>query len=333
MPLLQAKKSLSKLFGGSPIFLFDKQELLGLAKQVGVEAVHIDTIGAACLSSHDGLIFVFSNRNLNDEQALLSYLSKGSVLQFPLHAFNGNLKNCLYTLNMCKNFDVENAVKLNNQVVSVLASKSARFDFLSPRNGLKIDLNDNIKIMEVATNSMLGSDEDLAFSAFSEVALIPFETTGTNLTPEKLGYKIEGSLAIDGTLCAVHRGAPTKVVDQNRVVEDFFCCLHKLNEFPMRAEIKNSKLSALFTRSGTDLSAMLIAGDAPIFNGTILELAVGTNASMNGNTIDWSFNSPVNEFALGFHIAIGDGIRCPHIDLISIDPVGVRNLLRGIEYD
>jgi hypothetical protein len=49
----------------------------------------------------------------------------------------------------------------------------------------------------------------------------------------------------------------------------------------------------------------------------LIEVAFSTNTGMKSETIDWNYNSVLNETSLGVHIALGDGATGAHIDFIA----------------
>lgn len=92
--------------------------------------------------------------------------------------------------------------------------------------------------------------------------------------------------------------------------------LHRAEEFPLRIELKNSKFRTIATRSGRVVTNEFVGEMDDVLSNNVMELALGTNAGANADTLVWRFNSPINESALGFHVAVGDGDRSPHVDFM-----------------
>ncbi|MEG9884893.1 MAG: hypothetical protein V6Z86_09895, partial [Hyphomicrobiales bacterium] len=80
--------------------------------------------------------------------------------------------------------------------------------------------------------------------------------------------------------------------------------------------IGHSRVVAIRTRSGNDVSDIFMREMDALLANNLIELALGTNAGAVPSSLDWRYNSPVNESALGFHVGLGDGSRCAHVDFM-----------------
>ena len=107
---------------------------------------------------------------------------------------------------------------------------------------------------------------------------------------------------------------------KHTLVENFLAQLYSQNEFPLHVEVHASRFTKVVSKSGNDILPELLKHMDPVRYNNIIELGIGTNAGATAENINWSYNSPINESALGFHFALGDGAMSPHIDFICSSP-------------
>lgn len=320
---LQGKAQLAEIFQTEPVFLFEDDDLLNFAREQGVNAATFDADGLisgsdAKLSSD--VVFVVSDRTLPRAWAGAGELNTKNVLQIPTHAFDGRTCASAYTLSMCASLDLVDCVARNNAVLAELTSQRQKFSFRSECSTVCFTLADEIRLMPTATSQIIKDAEDYALSTYTEVALIPNKIRANEISPDALGYNVNGSFECHGCLVALHFGIEGENAVRKRRLVELIDRLHQENEFPLTVHIACSQMVAVRTKSGVDVSEFFLGEMNEVLAENLIEVALGTNVGANRETLDWTINSPINESALGFHVAIGDGTRCPHVDFICACP-------------
>ena len=333
MPYIEAKRALSPVFESEPFFLFDDPQVFEEASALDSSTVAMDLLpemvageqAEQTLANHD-VIFVVSDRQTPESSSLTPFLRGRNVLHLPAYAFCGDKAHTRYLLDMCRALDLEDCVKRNNEVIRRLSSHHGRFELLSEKSDTTFTLGSRIKMMQTASRALITDGADLSLASFTEVALIPRALEkDEGLSPSSIGYDVSGSFQCDGCLIATHLGTPKEVENAKIDLLNLFRKTRRNGGFPLRVVMKESKTTEILTKNGEDILPAILPYMHELFGSNILELALGTNERANAKSIDWSFNSPVNESALGFHIGLGDGTACPHIDLICCDERAYEN--------
>lgn len=314
---VQAREQLKKVFHNTPLFIFDNETLFEEAKSQEVDALYLGAkdINSISATIPNDIILVVTDRSLPKFSELAPELRNRNILQIPTHAFNGCPEVTRYTIEMCKNLDLADCVKKNSSIIKELQKDKDFFSLKSTKSDISFHLFSDIKIMQVAIFDLLENHEDYALSTFTEVALIPNHIDINNTKPSDLGYDINGSFKCDGCLTAIHHGMPDEILRQKELIDNFISSLHNESAFPLKIKIKGSKVFSIHTNNREVTNAFLSEMHGTLSN-NIIELGIGTNKMANTETINWKHNSPINESALGFHLAIGDGAMCPHVDFI-----------------
>lgn len=316
--LIQARDQLSTIFNSTPLFLFDAQNIYEIAVSRGLESRLIGDFETAS-SEHDvvnDVVFVISDRDWRATNGLSRLLKRCNVLQIPNYAFDSSSAASLYTLEKCGTLDLHDCIERNRRVLDELGKPRQHFSLESDRSTLTFSLFDDIRIMETATSDRMEEGMDHALSTYTEVALVPNAIDATHMQPSDLGYDANGSFECDGCLVAVHAGAPADLLVRKRRLEMAIDLLHQASEFPLRIDIVHSKFDRIATASGRDVTDIFVREMDELLGANVMELAVGTNAQATRSDLDWRHNSPINESALGFHLGLGDGARCPHVDFM-----------------
>lgn len=317
--LIQAREKLREIFKTDPVFLFDTEEMFETGQENGLNSVLVKAENQKNISDQISadIVFVVSDRELRTIPSFSDILKSRNVLQIATHAFDGGTEATRYTLEMCRTLDLRDCVRRNTEVIAEFMTSRDRFMFTGSKSDVKFTLSQNIRLMETATKShILEQGMDYALSTYTEVALIPNRIKAKDISPKELGYDVSGSFLCDGTLVAVHHGTHQSAQDRHKLIALIMERLYDDDEFPLHIEVDRSKVVSVVTKSGRQILPELLRHMDPILYDNIVELAVGTNAGATPEHLIWRYNSPINESALGFHIAVGDGAMSPHIDFI-----------------
>lgn len=301
-----------KIFSSEePIILCDNKDIESSLQLAGIEAfdIHSEDI-VNVINNKSSAVMVISNPKL-DRKLLKGNISKLNVLIIPCYAFSSNTTEVVYTVIKMLEVDFEESVsKLKH-----LKSRYKAGEIISIKNEC-IDIRASItefRIMGLCNEGVisLGSDEPLA--AFTEIGLVPNVTNGNF---KDIGYSVNGTMLCDGVCVAKDRECKDHVHELHQSAWSLFQTLRLTNEFPIKLKISENKVVGALTKSGRNIISMISDLMCEPFNTTLLEFAIATNSSVN-ETVDWSMNSVINESSEGVHVGLGDGIHCPHIDLIT----------------
>jgi hypothetical protein len=329
--ILQAHKSISSIFNSAPLFVVEGDDIKTALDELEIDNVQLFADGSLSASMDrvtNDVVFVISDRDISDNSMLSRLLDGKNILQIPTHAFDGSLETTLYTLRMCSSLDLEDCVARNNAVLAEIASDRKDFSLESARSSVRFSLYDEVRIMETAQEQYLTDGSEMALSTYTEVAFIPNILDARTVQPALLGYNVSGTFQCDCCLVAIHMEIDAEIVDRHQKLMDVIDGLHERGEFPLSIELLDAQVKSIKTRSGIDVSSAFLGHMHGHLAENILELAVGTNAGANRDTLTWRYNSPINESALGFHVAIGDGRLCPHVDFICACPDAYDSFFR-----
>lgn len=316
--LIQTYDTLRPLFEKPPVFLFDQSALFEEAKSIGLECVLLDQHFSkdSFAKGKSGVVFVISDREPPEIAELAPALGSRNVLHIPTYAFDGSLPCTRYTLQKCSGLDLVDCVERNKRVINELQKAKANFSLESDKSTVRFSLLSEIRILGPMTSLQVPDGMDCSIAAYTEVALVPNQMEGPQLNSTLIGYQLSGEFLVDGCLVAIHRGVPAAIVNAQRRLVAKIDEIRSLGGFPIRLAMEDSTVTRISDRQGNDLLEIFLGEMHPFLGANVLELAVGTNAAAQESELDWSYNSPYNESALGFHIGIGDGALCPHIDFI-----------------
>lgn len=315
---LRARDALLPAFGGSAVFLFDNHDLfLGCKEEYsGCFLLDKNYSSSDLQEEAAGVIFCVTERDVPELSALRGLLAKRTVLHLPTYAFDGSVVATKYTAAMCAMLDLADCVRRNRLVLDEYASARDTFSLHGNCSSISFQLTPEILIMQAATEVAMPSGEDFALSNYTEVALIPNSFLSGQASIDELGYDIKGSFDCHCALVAIHRGADLTVVQGHKTLRSVFGRLFDDGEYPLRVRIARFQVIEILTRSGFDMMSLVQRWMHSDLENSVTEVGIGTNSRTIFEQFDWRINSPFNETALGFHIGLGDGIRCPHIDLV-----------------
>jgi len=335
MPYIAAKQSLSAAFLDEPIFLFDDITLYNDAKHVdpSVQMAHLKHVDSAPMpieadSTPHNIVFIISDKESIALTMLAPILRDMNVLHLPAYAFTNTENSTRYMLSMCGQLNIKQCISHNKDIVSHLSNHQGLFQLRSKKSDIVFTLGHEIKLMQSASESVICNGGDLALSAFTEVALIPNTIVGSNkIDTNLLGYDVNGVFECDGCLVATHIPTHETVRSSKADLVSTMATLRENSEFPLQVAIQNSNFKSVKTASGQEIIGTFASHMSKHLETNVLELALGTNENANVHNIDWSFNSPINESALGFHLGMGDGLNCPHVDFICCDSYAFNHFL------
>ncbi|WP_028672265.1 hypothetical protein [Saccharospirillum impatiens] len=182
----------------------------------------------------------------------------------------------------------------------------------------------DFRIMSLCNEGVISHAGDETLAAFTEIGLVPNVTSGDF---RKIGYNVNGTMLCSGVCVAKDRDCKDHVHNLHQSAWSLFQTLRLTNEFPISLTIDDNRLICAFTASGMDVTSKISNLMCEPFNTTLLEFAIATNSSITEG-VDWSMNSVINESSEGIHIGLGDGIHCPHIDLV----MPYKNILDNISF-
>lgn len=312
---------LRSVFSGNPSILFDDTSLyhrnyIGDVVRGGADK--------SSLGSADNLVWFITKHSLNLSDELRKILKEKSILHVPIYAFSQSEESVEYTLrNLCA-VNFEDCVARNQKVFDYICEAPSPIQVENDKVKVTIELFDNLSMMQPFLGNEIGHGEDWSLGAFTEVGLVP-PSTSSGLNNK--GYSICGTMKIDGVLVAKHQHCSDDCKEKHASLVDYFETKLTSADFPLTIEMRDARLVGVRTLGERDLTGEIIAFMAPGVNSHILEVAFGTNENASNSTLNWSINSPINESALGMHVAIGDGVSCPHLDFVCSDKdvLGVFN--------
>ncbi len=303
--------SLDTIFKGEfPLILCDNLDTVSSLSLAGISAydIHSDTIGDI-ISNHKSAIMIISNPGL-DRSLLRDHIMDLNVLVIPCYAFGSRTEDVVYTILNTLDIDFKDTTS-DLRHLSSLYEDGNTLHIQTGNFSVSVELY-NHKKMHICQDGIIENGDDVPLADLTEIALVPNVERGEF---KKIGYNINGTMQCFGVCVAKDRDCHEHVHQLHNKAWSFFQTLRVSGGFPLTIVIANNEIISIKSGNGNDITHIIHNLMSEPFNLTILEYAIATNRSVV-DKIDWSVNSPVNESAEGVHIGIGDGIRCPHIDLI-----------------
>lgn len=298
---------LHKLFGGRPpVFVSDSDDLVNHLDQMNLMTMRLEDLRhGGGLPGQAAILLVTDFGRLGPRRELEQMFRKSRVLWIPLASFDASLEASLYAVSILLSSDLEAAVAENRRWIDTFASSTKPLRFVGGGTGLVAELGDPL----LATSQLeveLPVGRWRSIGAYTEASL----TAGSE---DLLAtFRVNGTLRADGFATARHSGMPENLFhlhdEASKLIADF------VDAAEVVLEIKDSQVIHCWAND-EDISARLVPITNERYDLHVLEFAVGTNRRIS-RSINWRFNSQLNEGSGGVHVGIGEGLTGAHIDFV-----------------
>jgi hypothetical protein len=130
------------------------------------------------------------------------------------------------------------------------------------------------------------------------------------------GFVINGTFCAAGCAIAKHYYMPYDILWKHSQAWELFGSVSCNGESSIEITVKNSKIVSVMLE-GKEVVEKVRELSNQNLDCMLVEVAFSTNSGVTPDTIDWAYNSVLNESSIGVHIAVGDGATGAHIDFIA----------------
>jgi hypothetical protein len=237
-----------------------------------------------------------------------SKFGKSRVFYLPLAAFDPSEDVALYTIRLLLQSDFRAAVERNRQWIKVLQETNAPLKWSGAETSIRCSLGDVAQLMRPQLSDIIEPGGSETPGNSFEVGLVADGNDPTFLSV----YQVDGTVRIDGVLCAHHRQMPSNILPVKRRAAEF---VKKLSaHLPLTLEVRANRVRRCLA-DGVDVSDELASVTNERYELAVVEFAMGTNFALEG-LVDWTFNSQMSEGVGALHLGVGDGLTGAHIDFV-----------------
>lgn len=304
---------LEEIFGSEPFTVVnDCVELVDLCRASGTWAATFAELAADARRTPANAIAISSSYDtLPPAETIERLLGAARMLLLPQASFDGSIETCWYALQLLGAIDWAANTRRTRDVCRMLQTAPA-VAMSSPRGTeLKLLLGDVVNVVTCKEEAQLLPGEWAAIASYIEVGLIPPRHAAI---PK---HALSGTLFADGFAVAHHRANLEVAEPRARRAWRVLASIHERKGFPLRVEIEESRVRAIRTADGHDVTVELLDLVDPELDDIAIEVAFSTNAFRRPTEIDWLRNSPLHEAAGGIHVGMGSGVTGAHIDLVD----------------
>jgi hypothetical protein len=240
-------------------------------------------------------------------QEVLKKSQESRVLTVPFIAFDNSPKCINYLFDLLRQCDFEAVFDKHKELVGLLASGGQKV-LLTHDVDQKISCNFKSRVcFKYPKNIMIDKGTSRSIAEY-------FELNFNNLYPDTPSYyQLDGQFRFNASLFALHPSATDITDTQLQYAKKLFEDILNANDCVM--SIENNKIVSLTVDKIEKINDIaVIAGN--IRNTNITELAFGLNSNIL-SSVNWQYNSQINEGCFGIHLGVGDGKTGIHIDFIK----------------
>lgn len=303
------------IFDGRPIFVSDSYEVLSWLTRCGCMGVPYDKLGALSPEDRANVAIIPTTVDqLPRYDQWHNHFADSRVLILSFESFDPSIEAIKYSMATLARTSVEAAVEHNNAVVSMLMNLDHEMTIAGAGSELTCRLEDDVTVLRPKVENDLAPGEWESLGAYFEVGMVPTpEDFKTGIRP---GFIVNGELNVPGVAVAHHRHVPAAIRAQSDAAWQLLSDVRRNGGFPLRVTVENSIVREVAS-TDRDLLPALTELTNPHLDGVLTEMSFSTNAALSPDTIDWRYNSQLNEGALGIHVALGDGTTGAHVDFIA----------------
>ncbi len=236
------------------------------------------------------------------------------VLLVPLVSFDPSMEAACYTVKVLAQSQFEIAASLNAKFLRLLLEKEDPFIMSGNASRITCKVEENVTVMGPKTNSALALGDWDGIGSFFEVGMV---SQADDIVP---AFTVNGTLSVPGVAVAYHRQMHEIIHPLVTQAWSLFQDLRHQDRFPLSVKIEDSRVVSVLA-GDKEIKEELEYLTNPRRKLVLTEMAFSTNASLSPKSIDWKYNSQLNEGALGIHVGIGEGLTGAHIDLICPEVV------------
>lgn len=300
---MKLTEQFEQLFNSTDITLLtDSIELITHAQQHRINARLISELEKMPINS---VCITLSRAGTESLLQCAAAGNSGRAIYTQAHAFDPALKSVIYTLEQMCVTDYQLAMRQQEQLLALL-DKNEPLMLTGPNT-----LGYLVIAKDVAPYAMIEEDLQAAHDSFIFPLAELLEVHYAHMDPDApRPFNLNGRFQVAGILLA--RGYHDSSIPAQLITS--LSALSNLVALHHATAIIEDNLVQSFTVAGRDYCTLLNEATGP--RGLRLtECAFGVNASIAA-TIDYRINSQLNEGIEGMHVAVGDGRRGYHIDLL-----------------
>lgn len=304
---------LAPIFPGMYRFISDSREVTSFLRGENLEADLLcpeKLLPLARAGELKNVVAVITAKeNLPIYEIWIELFSNSRTLLLPTLSFDGSLEATIYTLHRLSEANLVQGAMRNRDWLRKISQESAPFLLRGPGCDFTCQFEDEVHLMAPKIEGSLAIGELVSIANFTETGVL---AQADDLTPS---YDANGTLTVPGVAVAHHRQMADSLVPLAKEAWTFFSELHQDGNFPLKIEVEHSRIvNAVAGKK--DILEKLLYFSNPSYELVLTEMAFGTNVGLSNEGIDWTFNSQLNEGAVGIHIAVGEGLTGAHIDLV-----------------